>query len=385
MRMSLVGLMLISVFSCRPQGELSSRVKIAPADRNAKNVAFIVGSPNDLSGVDRDIAEVSAMIKQADFGYEVVVINRATASQVLSNAEEIGRKLSENSTVFFYYSGHGSADGYLITEGLQTLRLSTIAKRIGKGYGKGKFKRFIAVMDSCYSGQNINGREQMFLTSQQNAVQETLHEAVDNMASDMKPKANPNLPFEQALLLAAAQSNEESLDFGPSVGGAFTASWRKILSQDLKKEGVSIGALLEETRAETRRRTGGSHTPVWKAMPESLLTEKLVATSTSDVNADDIFMALGDASDGAMMFTSIPVNVSVGAIEICKGDKIACSTGSAPKLATFVNASDLKIENRAVFRSEKSIALAHSDVLTVVVRDASGRSIGARSVTVKRK
>lgn len=385
-RASILGLAVASFVACRAQNSVASRVKFTPSDRNAKNVALIVGSPNDLSGVAKDVVEVSKMIKEADFGYEVVVINDATASQIMSKAEEIGKSLSPQSTVFFYFSGHGSESGYLFSEGYQSFRVSSVAKRIGQGMGQGKFKRFIAVMDSCYSGQNIDGEGAMFLEGEQKDTQKILNKSLGYMSYDLEPKTSPDVPFEQALMLAASQSNETSLDFGSSVGGAFTSSWTKMFKKDtLNRKSATIGQLLEETRAETRRQTGNSHTPVWKAMPESLLNESLSSISDTSTSDNEIYLALGDAADGAMVFASIPSSISVASAELCKGDKVSCSTGNSSKVAAFIPATDMKVNGRTVLRSDKTVQLSAGIILTLVIRDSNGLATQTRSVTINQK
>ena len=383
LRSVIIGAILTTFVGCGQNSDVpNSRLKITPADRNAKNIALIIGSPNDLTGVAKDVSEIAKMIRESNLGYEVKVVSPASASQVMNAADEIGKSLTPNSTVFFYYSGHGAESGVLIGQGYQTFRLSSVAKRMGASAPGGKFKRFIAVLDSCFSGQNVNGSESMFMTSQTKSEQDSVSSFVGMAAADMKPKSMANVPFEQALILAAAQRNEESLDFGSSIGGAFTASWRKILKKGFQSgQQFTVGQLLEETKAETRRETDGSHTPVWKAMPESLLSESLSnISSPQDLNT--LYVALGDVSIGAsLVFVSLPTSITAASVELCRGDKVICSSGANPKLASFVDASDIKIPDRHVFRSEKALEFTSGDVVTAVLRDSNGRAMDA--VTVK--
>ena len=375
--------MVLAVSSCRPNLDSSSRVKFRPADPNAKNVALIIGAPNDLNGVAKDVQEVSKLIRESNLGYEVTVIPRATASDVMSKAKDLGATLSENSTVLFYFSGHGSEQGYLFAQGYQQFRLSSVAKNFGTGFGKGKFKRFIAVMDSCFSGQNVNGDQAMFLSqSKPRNVSEILSNSVGNMASDLKPKADPNLPFEQALVLSAAQRNQTSLDMGPSIGGAFTFALRKVLKKDLSSPGqVTLGQVLDEAKRETIRQSGGGHTPAWKAMPESMLSEPLTP-SGQDLNG--VFVALGE-TQSPLIFASLPSNLSAGAVELCKGDVVTCSTANPPKIFSMVQATDLNIAGRMVFRGANDYAVTDGDILTIVVKGATGNARAAQSVKITKK
>jgi Caspase domain len=375
---------VLALASCRKSADPSgSRVKFRPFDPNAKNIALIVGAPNDLEGVPKDIKEVSKLIRESGFGYAVVTVPVADVNMVMSKAREIGSSLSANSTVLFYFSGHGSEEGYLFAQGLGTFRLSSLAKEIGKGYGKGQFKRFVAVMDSCFSGQNVDGGEAMFLNqpAPESKLAEMNSSMIGNAASDMKPKADPNLPFEQALIVSAAQRYQTSLDAGPSIGGAFTYAWRKVMSQNLGKGNATLGQVLEGTRAQTRRDTGNAHTPAWKALPESMLQERL---SDSGSSLNEIFIAIGEG-DKAMIFASIPNSLSPSAVELCKGDKVACSAGSAPKLMTFSSSPDLKIDGRVIYRGDATYQAFNGDILTAIVRDGNGAAVMTSTIKLTQK
>jgi hypothetical protein len=373
------------VVSCG-QSEATSRVKFRPADPTAHNVAFLVGSENDLPGVARDVLEVTKLIQGSKLGYEVVTLNKATKNQILGKAQEIGKSLSANSTVLFYFSGHGSQDGYLFAQGFQEFEMSEVAKSIGQGANQGQFKRFIAIMDSCFSGQNVDGQEAMFLAgsgSQRSSRQVVLSKAVDTIASGLVPRAQSGLPFEQALIVGASKKNQTSNDMGSSIGGAFTYSWRKIMNQRLNGAPVTLGAVLNEAKDMTVRQTGGEQVPVWKAMPESMLTESLDGSPAALPLAKDIFVALGDAADGSLVFASIPAAAQVASVELCKGEKLACSTGAATKVASLALATNLQLAGRSVYRSSQFVTFAQGDVMTVVLRKNDGSVLEARAFRVK--
>jgi hypothetical protein len=255
-----------------------------------------------------------------------------------------------------------------------------VAKEIGKGYGKGQFKRFVAIMDSCFSGQNVNGEEAMFLNQPptDSALADLNAAMIGNAASDMRPKSDPSLPFEQALVVSAAQRNQTSRDAGPSVGGMFTFAWRKVMSRNEGRGNVTLAQVLEETRDKTRRNTNYAHTPAWKALPESMLQEPLTDSGPA---LNNIFIALGEG-DKAMVFASLPNTLNPGFVELCKGDKVACSTGGATKLMTFSSSPDLKIDGRIIYRGDATYQVSNGDVLTAVARDASGAAIMTSTVKI---
>ena len=391
-RAILVLLTALATGACGSVHTPESRMKFAPADRSAYNVAFLVGSPNDLPGVKRDITEVSRLIREGNMGYDVVALERATVSQVMTKAKEIGQKISANSTVFFYFSGHGSENGKLFAQGYSTFQMSQVAREIGNAYGKGQFKRFIAVMDSCFSGQSVDGQKSMFLSnngaSEGYSVkrdQEILENAVSSIASDVRQRSNGALPFEQALIVGASQRNQTADDLGSSIGGAFTYSWRKAFGNSLRGKGTTIGQVLNEAKTLTRRRTGGEQTPVWRSIPESLLNEMVEGGSISLPLAKDIFAALGGSSNGTFMFASIPASAQVAKIDLCQGEKLVCMSGSAPRIGSLMPAPTLKVSGRSIFRSEQFITLNSNQTVTLVLRSVDGSAVEARSLRIGTK
>ena len=275
---------LIGFGSCKTVTAPTSRQKFTVADKDAKNFAIIIGSQNELLGVGRDVENVSKMVTSLDQGYDVHVLNYATKKQILGKADEISRNLSADSTVFFYYSGHGAENGELMTEGLDPMNLREVADRLAHSIPNARFKRFIAVIDACHSGQYVNGTEAMFLESKGFSVQNFVMGLTNGSgqpntglfsttgernAGNSQIKATP---FEQGLVVAAARAAEESLDGGTSMGGYFTYSWKTALSSGGSK---TIRDVLETTKQLTQKVSNSFHTPEWRAMPESLLEETI--------------------------------------------------------------------------------------------------------------
>jgi hypothetical protein len=274
----------LALSSCRQPDASKSRVKFTVANRNAKNIALIVGAPNGLEGVPRDIVNVTKMFKENDLGYEIAAINNASKNQILSKAQEISPQLSPDSTVFFYFSGHGAETGELATQGYASMTLREVANSLGSKLSGGKFKRFIAVIDACYSGQNAIGSGAMFLADNRASFSldgfltglttkpsSGLFGGLGGISGQSSGSFGGSLPFEQGLVLAAARPNEESLDGGDSVGGVFTSSWMQAIQSG---KSSTIQQILDNTKQITVMNSGGSHTPVWKAMPDSMLQER---------------------------------------------------------------------------------------------------------------
>lgn len=288
-----VALSLSGLSGCSSQTPENTGLEFAVANRNAKNIALLVGAPNDLPGVRTDIVNVARMIRQSDLGYEVVELNNASRSQILSAADNVGRSITAESTVFFYFSGHGAESGTLIPQGYGSVTLKEVASTISRGINGGRFTRFIGVIDACFSGQSVDGNQAIFLAGnsieQTNASSSDINNfSVDQFATALATASNRGLfdynftgnsaafakgnpPFSQGLVLAAARKFETSLDGGSAIGGVFTASW---LSAIKSNSNATVGQILERSKQLTIRNSGGSHVPVWKAMPESFLNEQ---------------------------------------------------------------------------------------------------------------
>lgn len=297
-RLTLLLMVVISTglaFSCKkaPVDE-SSRVQFTVANRNAKNIALVVGSPNDLPGVSRDVQNVSKMIQETKLGYELVSMNYATKAQILSKAREIGSQISGESTVFFFFAGHGTENGLLVSQGNGYFTLKELVSSIKSGSSVTTFKRFIAVIDSCHSGQSVNGTEAMFLSSsnQPFSVDKFISSMVQGQGRSREDTGlfngfygstadRNNLasrPFEQGLVIAAAKASQFSNDAGASIGGIFTAN----LMNAIKVNSSDTLAQILENAKQMTTKSASDQTPVWKATPESILNERFGGTDSNE-------------------------------------------------------------------------------------------------------
>ncbi len=295
-------LLALAVSSCGQQETTnSSAVKFTVADKTAKNIAFVVGSPNDLPGVSRDVQNVSRMIQESNLGYELISINFATKTQILAKAREIGGKISAQSTVLFFYAGHGASNGQLVSQGNGMFTIREVASAIRTAANIPSFKRFIAVIDACHSGQSVNGNQAMFLGSSQQDF------SIENFITSMTQSSNTSSvgaqrglfdnynfgtdqarsgarPFTEGLVIAAARASEYSADLGPSVGGLFTAS---LMNAIRSNSSSTLSEILEKAKRATVMGGGGSQTPLWRAMPASMLEERFNGGSSDSAATND--------------------------------------------------------------------------------------------------
>ncbi len=295
-------LLALAVSSCGQQESThSSAVKFTVADKSAKNIAFVVGSPNDLPGVSRDVQNVSRMIQESNLGYELISINYASKTQILAKAREIGGKISAQSTVLFFYAGHGAENGQLVSQGNGMFTIREVASAIQSGSGGAAFKRFIAVIDACHSGQSVNGNQAMFLGSSQEDF------SIENFITSMTQSSNTSgvgaqrglfdnynfggsqargadRPFAEGLVIAAARASEYSSDLGASVGGLFTAS---LMNAIRSNSSSTLSEILEKAKRATIAGAGGSQTPLWRAIPASILDERFNGGSSGSTATND--------------------------------------------------------------------------------------------------
>lgn len=336
-------LVAISIAGCRAPVHDHSRVKFTVANRNAKNVALVVGSPNNLAGVPKDVINVSNMIRQNDLGYEIQVINNATKSQILGYASELSAQLTPESTVFFYFSGHGAATGVLATQGYGSMTIREVANSFASRLSSRKFKRFIGVIDACYSGQSAIGNEAMFLNDNQQNF------SLDGFLTGLTTKPTSGLfgdwtqpssqtlgsvpkgfpPFEQGLVLAAARPTEESLDAGESVGGIFTYSWLQAIQSG---KSSTLQEILENTKRITVMNSNGSHTPVWKVMPEAMLQERFDRRDNGSNGS-----VTNDATRDQINSPSNQTTVTVGGLPVGNQSNTTSGTGIVSPITNSSN------------------------------------------------
>jgi hypothetical protein len=140
-------------------------------DTSAPNQAnFFVGDASGIPGVYKDSHNLTRMLSGTDWNFTVEINGPGAGdddqSQTTSQIEEQWirsavalRDKSLSSTMFFYFSGHGSEDGSLITSD-GSFRFSELARKVKSQRGKA-FKRLVVLIDSCFSGQIATGSDRV--------------------------------------------------------------------------------------------------------------------------------------------------------------------------------------------------------------------------------
>ena len=136
---------------------------------NPNNFAVVVGAEKYTSLPAAEFAERDAEAVRANLmalGYPARNIyflsgQRATRAKLAQSLNTwLPKRVSENSTVFFYYSGHGAPDpqtnqAYLVPVDGDAEDLDSTAypiKQLYEKLGKLKARRVIVALDSCFSG-----------------------------------------------------------------------------------------------------------------------------------------------------------------------------------------------------------------------------------------
>ncbi|MCX6118208.1 MAG: caspase family protein [Proteobacteria bacterium] len=389
--------------SCGQPSRKSSRLDDLAADRSAKNIAVLVGAPstgqNFLGGVSKDMKEINEVFSKPELGFQVVLKNNATKSDMESIAKDVAGKLDENSTLFWYYSGHGLENGSLFSQDGRQVFFKKLVEQMAAVRTK-PFKRIIVVLDACFSGQNVNG-SQAFIPSGDGSSSGAM---VENIQRDIAPGSlgldGGQLPFEQALVFSAAKANETSADGGSTVGGIFSATWKKVLMSMFADSNRTIGDMIRETTKATYQNSlsgyqssGGRgappHTPVFRAVPASLLNEPLIGKNSTgsgfiatpnSLNAN--FALSGDDIQKPFINIAVPSSLGVSQVALCRGIAKDCTANAGAAYTKFQAVTGHALEGKTVFTTQEAFALEAAEY-TALFKNSSGVLIGSKSFKAK--
>jgi Caspase domain len=280
---------------CGRKTESTADLKFRPYDHNAKNIFMVLGGINGLDGVPTDVREMTKVLQDKSNGFNWTVESNDDAPkdyilrELTANAAAVG----ENGTLGFYVTGHGTESGEFLTAN-GFLSYTEVAEAISKGRAQ-PLKRLLTFNDSCFSGNWVDGQgalPERFKSMAQpaeffadpsndeanalaNRQAENIVEQISTVNKSMSGKA-----VEQFLTFAASKKTQTSLDYGSERGGAFTWSLRQTFgSLKQTNKDATMGDLAKLTAQKTWDETQ-HHLPVFKAVPESMLQEKLFEFAT---------------------------------------------------------------------------------------------------------
>lgn len=219
--------LIITACSVEPTSNLNN----LSANAKAKNIAVLFGGPAEIQNppskmdkkttssfqntINKDLQRMSEML--TDLGFEVHQKPLATKEEIISMSAKHAADVGSDGTLFWYFSGHGSAGdkksgrekGCLETvDGCLTFEPVAAAIKAARTT---PIKRFLFVSYSCFSGQFVNGNlailnkyrdlfSQVFVMSSSTAEQTSMSigftdAVVATVAEIKKDKPNATLRY----------------------------------------------------------------------------------------------------------------------------------------------------------------------------------------------
>lgn len=403
----------------------SSKLDDFVSNRNAKNVALLIGAPTNLTGVPTDIKTLTELFGEThkEFNFEVIAINRATKAQIIQATKEAAAKVGNDGTLYWYFSGHGASSGNLNSEDNRLIPFKEIAAAMASAR-TAPMRRLMVMIDSCFSGQMVNGNQAVSsFTPFTNATPVAINllgatSAVSTMTDKQidaahaavltkdaaqqfaaaqltapAKKTNGGLA-QELIVLSASQKNKMSNDMGPSRGGAFTYAFRQAWKQlrEQNQTGATINDLLKLAQDLTKR--GNDHTPQFEVVPADIGAHKLFVSDSGQVGGGGNSIAGPDAAifimpTAANANSGVYVSGAVNATRmvVCKGPRQQCMM--TPTIAIELNRLAVQNTTRNIFTLPMNMTiqkdLGANTTLTFLAVDAQSKIVSARAVTFNPK
>lgn len=286
--------------SCKAarKSETSELQNLVSSSDSVSNVALVLGAsssgPGHLPGVDTDVDLFSKQLSSV-FGKRSLKVYADTDVKkadflkfVQSSASEVS---DDYGTFIFYFSGHGSKDGRLNAEDGLEVSLKEIRAAIAKGrIGMQPFARLVILLDSCYSGNWVDGKQRIGASlageDPQDATRGSANALAEAFSADIAaikrdeeraaPPAEMALAsadglFRELMVLTSSTKYQESEDTGRRFGGAFTQTMRGYI--EAADASVTLADFAEAVTATVSRRF--DHTPEHRFVPNNLGSERL--------------------------------------------------------------------------------------------------------------
>lgn len=213
-----------------------------PANRYAVVVGITdyPGSYNDLNYPDDDASEMSSLLSSRGWTVVTKLLDSAATSDAVATAiSDLASSIGtdRNSTVLFYYSGHGDLEdgtAYIVPyDSIDTngniIKSSMIsASEMSQLLGALECENKLLILDSCYSGGFVGSSSTSSDTSSQNYgyyesgtgeadLLYALSHSSEFIAKNLAENGDPDV-----LCISAAGSEEMSWDDSDHKNGAFT-------------------------------------------------------------------------------------------------------------------------------------------------------------------
>jgi hypothetical protein len=402
-------------------GNQHSGLRDLAASRDAKNIAVLVGAPTNLPGIDLDLNMMNEVLSGPNGAFEVRRSWRQSASAVVETVRQAAVDVGDNGTLFFFFSGHGAQNGQLLAESGGMLDFDRITAAIKESRTR-PLKRFMVFVDACFSGNLVNGTVAVGRDDRPDATVVALRsndgeEASDSSVSlsDMSEMLTGKVTAavtknstsyaatltEQLLVLSAANRNTTSLAGGD--GSTFTKGVWQAFRDMAKNRSTTIRSFLKQVHENTRRNSGGHHTPVYRVFPEkAVLDDLLSGTSEPDAGGGtvtnpptstesgdlagidaDVAIALGTADANGRAQAFIAGKAGLKRLLVCRGTRAQCV--ASPVAALDFTLSQKQISGRTVYESAPALTLPENEVFTVIGYGADSKIVSAASFRLARR
>lgn len=372
---------LAATEACSPAPEGHAQLDDMAFRRGAPNVALLIGEPNGLTGIDLDLNMMDETLNRETGGsFEVRRIWREDAQAVVEATRQAALDVGDEGTLFWFFSGHGSTDGQLITEP-GAVDFDDVAAAIKASRAK-PLKRLMLFVDACFSGNLVDGRNEVARGETEGATFSLVENGAESLAElatrSLSPKAGRYSATlaDQLLVVAAADAQTESL--AGNDGSTFTKGVWQAFHAAREDSETTIASFLDQVSRNTLANSGGQHFPVYKAFPGATLLNERLSSEESAAPPVFLFMAEEDAGGSTPLFLSCEKDRSVTAV--CVG---AAADSCSP--ATGVAIHELAARaGRRYFATNSGLRAQAGETLTVVTAEqATGSQTAVQSFVVQ--
>ncbi len=319
-----------SSMACKESNPGSNAQGLSANPNSTRNAALFVGMPglkptanskgSYLYGVRHDTTNLYNYFTQKSsakigFAKSEVIYEKSTQEALLRTAQ-VASQVSDDGTLFWYYSGHGlgnpdtkTGSGDLFMDGHTVAKFSEILGAIRKGTQGRKLKRVFIVLDSCFSSAGVGSTVQsgfvpgnFALTS--NSELDSENEFLSATQSSFEravaaQNVQKELPFQEAILIASSSSNEVSNEISggglveSKVGGVFTLQMVNTLKGFEKSNNVTVGDFLRKVTAAI---DGKQHPRYW-VTNNTILAEPLFSDGSTTPQSPAAQVPISTATD----------------------------------------------------------------------------------------
>jgi hypothetical protein len=317
-----------AVSACKtPTKSENSDVKYFSANAGSAttNAALFLGMPTQDAWISNNLWPVrDVMAQDPGFAKNIVAHDNVGKAAALEYIREAAGKVSKDGTLMIMLAGHGSPDGFIQTHDRQFMNSSDVGTAIAEARkNKGRFKRLILFVFSCYSGNWVNGLSPL-AASDSFARVDSLDKQLFEMSSDANDQASVELAaglsrskgiYEQMLVASSQVYNQ--LSYGDFFGRTLASGYKSLMTTD--RETAKVGDLFRYVAKNTP-----SNQPQYRAFPEyEVLNDYLFKPSPLSARMEATVV---NESGSDVLAVTVPKELKIKEVRLCEGATAACLT-----------------------------------------------------------